>query len=161
MSKKKYPVTPAIRMLRQFNADFETYEYEYKEKGGTSQSASELGVDEYRVIKTLIFTSEKELLCVLMHGNMEVSVKKLAAHLNLKHVSAADENKALNATGYRFGGTSPFGLKKQLPIYAEKSIFSLDKIFINGGKQGFLIEIEPNLLKKILNVQEINVAISK
>lgn len=161
MSKDKYPVTPAIRILKQHNADFIPYEYEYEEKGGTAQSARELGVEEHSVVKTLIFDSEKGALCALMHGDCEVSTKELARLLNVKTIVPCDEKKAHNTTGYQFGGTSPFGTKKSIPVYAEKTIFDLERIYINGGKRGFLIEIKPLLLKTILNAVEINVAIKK
>jgi Cys-tRNA(Pro) deacylase len=161
MSKDKFPVTSAIRVLKSENAVFETYEYDYEDKGGTKQSAVELGVDEHKVIKTLIFDADGMIVCVLMHGDMEVSTKELARQIGVKSVIPCDEKVASNSTGYKFGGTSPFGLRKPLPIYSEESIFELDKIYINGGKQGFLIGINPELISSLLKSKSVNVAIKK
>ena len=161
MAKDKYPTTPAVRQLKDSNVEFDSYIYDYEEKGGTAQSAKELNVSENAVIKTLIFSADGNIICVLMHGDMEVSVKELARKLNVKTVLPCDEKTATNHTGYKFGGTSPFGLRKSLPVYAESSIFKLDKIYINGGKQGYLFGINPNILKTLLKAEEINVAIIK
>ena len=155
----KIPITQAIRFLKQKKVDFEPHLFEYVEKGGAKHSAEVLGVEEHKVIKTLVFeTSDRDFLIVLQHGDREVSEKNLARHLNVKSVSPADEKKANNLTGYQFGGTSPFGIRQNLPIYAEKTIFNLDNIYINGGKRGFLVEIEAEILKDILNVEEIEVS---
>ncbi len=155
----KYPITQAIRFLRQKKIDFEPHLFEYVEKGGTKHSAEVLGVDEHSVIKTLVFkTNEKKPLIVLQHGDREVSEKNLARFLNVKSVSPASSEKANNLTGYLFGGTSPFGLKTQMPIYVEKSIFELDKIYINGGKRGFLVEISGTVLREILDIEEVEVS---
>ena len=141
-----YPVTPAIRFLRQNNVEFEPHLFEYVEKGGTSYSSNNLGIDEHSVIKTLVFeTNEKRPLIVLMHGDLQVSTKILARHLDVKSISAVSPVKANNLTGYIVGGTSPFGLKTPIPIFAEKTIFDLSKIYINGGKRGFLVEIDPQV----------------
>ncbi|MBX3042834.1 MAG: Cys-tRNA(Pro) deacylase [Candidatus Kapabacteria bacterium] len=161
MSKEKFPVTPAIRFLRDNKAAYDEYLYEYKEHGGTAQSAEELGVDEHNVVKTLIFKSDRDIICVLQHGDLEVSVKELARQIGSKLIEQCDEKTAFNHTGYKFGGTSPFGLRKKTNIYAESTILNLDKIYINGGKQGFLIGINPDLLIKLLNVYPVDVAIIK
>jgi Cys-tRNA(Pro) deacylase len=159
MAKEKIPVTPAIRQIRKENADFTPHLYDYEEKGGAAQSADKLGVPLNSVIKTLIFDTGNGLVAILMHGGMEVSAKELARTLGVKNAVPADSKSATNATGYVFGGTSPFGLRKNLPVYAEETIFALERVYINGGKQGFLIEINPDLLITILNAEKINVAI--
>src|SRR6476620_10894462 len=139
-----FPVTAAIRFLREKKIDFTPHLYDYVEHGGTSESAKQLGVDECRGIKTLVFeTNEKKPLIVLMHGDREVSTKNLARQIVVKSVEPASADRATKWTGYIFGGTSPFGTKTRVPVYVESSIFDLDKIFINGGKRGFLVEIAP------------------
>ncbi len=158
----KYPTTQAIRFLRRKKIDFVPHLFEYVEKGGTSHSAEILDVDEHSVIKTLVFeTNEKGFLIVLQHGDLQVSEKNLARTLEVKSVSPASAEKANNLTGYVFGGTSPFGLKTDLPVYAEKTIFDLEKIYINGGKRGFLVEIEPQILKGILKIKTVEIGIAK
>lgn len=153
-----YPITPAIRVLREKKIEFEPYVFEYVEKGGTRHSSQVLGIDEHAVIKTLIFeTSEKKPLIVLMHGDWQVSTKNLARHLDVKSVAPAAPEKAQKLTGYLVGGTSPFGVKTRMPVYAEKTIFDLPKIYINGSKRGFLIEIAPQALRDILAAEAIEV----
>jgi Cys-tRNA(Pro) deacylase len=153
-----YPITPAIRVLREQKIFFTPHVFEYVEKGGTRHSAQELGVDEHAVVKTLIFeTSEKKPLIVLQHGDFQVSTKNLARALNIKSVAPAAPEKAQKLTGYQVGGTSPFGVKTRMPVYAEKTIFDLSRIYINGGKRGFLVAIEPQVLREILKVEEIEV----
>lgn len=159
MAKEKYPITPAIRVIRQFNVDFEPFEYEYEEKGGTSQTARELNIDEHSVIKTLIFKADANLICVLMHGDKEASTKELARIMNVKKIETADERTSMNATGYQFGGTSPFGHRKQLATFVESTIMDLESIYINGGKRGFIIKIVPNVLNVILKPTIVNIAI--
>ncbi len=155
-----YPITPAVRFLRQQKVDFVPRLYDYVEKGGTGESARQLGVDEYSVIKTLIFeTNEKKPLIVLMHGDRMVSTKNLARHIGVKSVEPADSKRASNWTGYQFGGTSPFGTRTVMPVYVEATIFELEKIYINGGKRGFLVEIEPGILRDILSIEEVWVGI--
>lgn len=156
----KYPITQAIRFLRQKRVEFEPHLFEYVERGGTTHSAEILNVDEHCVIKTLVFeTNEKKPLIVLQHGDREVSEKNLARHLNVKSISPASFDKAQKLTGYIFGGTSPFGLKTKMPIYAERTIFELEKIYINGGKRGFLVGIEPEVLKEVLKIEKVEVGI--
>jgi Cys-tRNA(Pro) deacylase len=155
-----YPITPGIRFLRDQKVEFKPLLYAYVERGGTRESAKQLGVDEHAVVKTLVFeTNEKNPLIVLMHGDREVSTKNLARYLNVKAVVPATPEKASKLTGYLVGGTSPFGTKTKIPIYAEKTIFDLDHIYINGGKRGFLVEIEPRVLKAVLQVHEVDVEI--
>ncbi len=155
-----YPITPAIRVLREKKVEFEPHIFEYIEKGGTHHSAEVLGVDEHAVIKTLIFeTNERKHLIVLMHGDRQVSTKNLARILNVKTVAPAAPEKANKLSGYLVGGTSPFGVKTQMPIYLESSIFELEKIYINGGKRGFLISMNPQDLREVLDFKEVEVGI--
>lgn len=157
-----YPITPAVRFLRERKVEFVPRLYDYVEKGGARESARQLGVDEHAVVKTLVFeTNEKKPLIVLMHGDREVSAKNLARFLGVKSVEPASPEKASKLTGYLVGGTSPFGTRTRMPVYAEKSILDLDRIYINGGKRGFLVEIEPATLKRTLEVEEVNVAVVK
>jgi len=153
-----YPITPAIRVLREKTVEFEPHVYEYVEKGGTKYSAEILQVDEHSVIKTLIFeTSEKKPLIVLQHGDWQVSTKELARLLRVKTVAPVAPEKANKLTGYLVGGTSPFGVKTKMSIYAEKTIFDLEKIYINGGKRGFLVSINPQILREVLEIEEVAV----
>jgi Cys-tRNA(Pro) deacylase len=155
-----FPVTSAIRFLREKKVEFTPHLYNYVEKGGTRESAKQLGVDEHAVVKTLVFeTNEKKPLIVLMHGDREVSTKNLARHLGVKSVEPATPEKASKLTGYIVGGTSPFGTKTKMPVYAEKSIFDLDRIYINGGKRGFLVELDPAVVRETLDVEEIEIAV--
>ncbi len=160
MSQPQIPVTTAVRFLREKNVAFEPQFYEYVEHGGTRVSAQELDVDEHAVVKTLVMKGDgKAVLIVLMHGDKEVSTKQLARILGMKRVEPCDEATAQRQTGYVFGGTSPFGTRNRLPVYAERSIFSLPKIYINGGKRGFLVAIDPKVLKEVLPLTEVDVAV--
>ena len=155
-----YPVTAAVRFLKEKKVDFLPRLYDYVEKGGTSESAKQLGVDEHAVVKTLIFeTNEKKPLIVLMHGDLQVSTKNLARHIGVKSVEPASPERASKHTGYLVGGTSPFGTRALLPVYVESTIFDLDKIYINGGKRGFLVEIATGVLKTALDIEEVSVGI--
>lgn len=155
-----YPVTPAIRILREKKISFTPHVFEYVEKGGTKHSSKELGVDEHAVVKTLIFeTNEKKPLIVLQHGDAQVSAKNLARILNVKSVAPAAPDLANKLTGYVVGGTSPFGVKTKMPVYVEKTIFELEKIYINGGKRGFLISINPKVLEEVLEIKKVEAAI--
>lgn len=157
--KTEHPMTPAIRVLRENKIEFTPHVYEYVEKGGTKHSAEVLKVSEHAVVKTLIFeTNEKKPLIVLQHGDFQVSTKNLARILGVKTVAPVAPQKASNLTGYLVGGTSPFGVKTPMPIYAEATIFDLNKIYINGGKRGFLIEIKPEILKQVLEIKTVAVA---
>jgi Cys-tRNA(Pro) deacylase len=154
-----FPITAAVRFLRETKIDFTPHLYNYVEHGGTGESAKQLGVDEHAVIKTLVFeTNDSKPSIVLMHGDREVSTKSLARQIGVKSVEPATADKATRWTGYIFGGTSPFGTKAILPVYVERTIFDLGKIYINGGKRGFLIEIDPADLR-ILETSEVEVAI--
>ena len=155
-----YPITPAIRVLREKKIEFAPHIFEYVEKGGTRHSSEVLKVDEHAVIKTLIFeTNEKKPLVILMHGDCQVSTKNLARILNVKSISAVAPEKANKLTGYLVGGTSPFGLKTKMSVYVEKTIFDLETIYINGGKRGFLVSLNPNVLEQILEIKKVEVAV--
>ncbi|MFN0138778.1 MAG: aminoacyl-tRNA deacylase [Pyrinomonadaceae bacterium] len=155
-----HPITQAVRFLREKDVAFVPHLYDYVEKGGAAESARALGVDLHAVIKTLVFeTNEKRPLIVLMHGNREVSTKNLARHLGVKSVEPVTPERASKLTGYLVGGTSPFGSRTPMTVYVEKTIFDLDKIYINGGKRGFLVQIESGVVKRVLPVEEIEVGI--
>jgi len=155
-----YPITPAVRFLRDKKVDFVPHMYDYVEKGGTAESARQLGVDEHAIIKTLVFeTNEKRPLIVLMHGDRQVSTKNLARHIGVKSIESATPERASKWTGYLVGGTSPFGLKTPMPIYVEKSVFDLDRILINGGKRGFLVELVPQVLRTSIRSEEVETGI--
>ena len=154
-----YPITPAIRILRENKADFAPHVYEYVERGGTKHSAEVLGVDEHAVVKTLVFeTNEKKSLIFLQHGDWQVSTKILARILNVKTIAPASPERANSLTGYLIGGTSPFGVKTKMPVYAEMTIFDLPRIYINGGRRGFLIEIAPEVLSQVLDIRKVAAA---
>ena len=160
MSRDKLPVTQAIRVLREHGVAWTDHPYAYEERGGTEVSARELGVPEHQVVKTLIMEDDRrQPMIVLMHGDREVSTKMLARHLGVKSVEPVTPDKASKLTGYLVGGTSPFGTRTKMPVYAEATIFALDRIYINGGKRGFLIEIEPHILKTTLKIEEVSVGI--
>ena len=160
MTKDAYPVTPAVRFLREKKISFSPHLYDYEEHGGTERGAAELHLPEHVLIKTIVMqTDQKKVFLVLMHGDCEISTKRLARIMNVKSVEPCDERTAGRNTGYQFGGTSPFGTRMPLPVYVEKSIFDLASILINGGKRGFLVEIDPRILREILPVTEVEVAI--
>lgn len=148
---EKFPVTPVTRLLDGKKIIYGKHLYEYEEKGGTKVSSMKLGVDEHTVIKTIVMEDEtKKPLIVLMHGDMEISTKNLARFLGVKTINPCTPEVAQKHTGYLVGGTSPFGTKKQLPIFMEKTILDLEKIYINGGKRGFLISINPQVIVDLL-----------
>src|SRR6478752_1360005 len=155
-----YPVTMAIRALRQHKVEFSPHLYKWEPRGGTQASAQHLGVDEHQVVKTLIFEDEsKRPLCILMHGDREVSAKNLARQLGHKSVAPCAPEVADRHSGYQVGGTSPFGLKRAMPIYVERSILELPRIYINGGARGFLVAIAPTDLARVLKPTPVDVAI--
>jgi Cys-tRNA(Pro) deacylase len=161
MSKEKTPVTVAIRVLREEKVEFTDHLYAYEEKGGTAVSARELGVDEHSVVKTLIMEDEnKNPLIVLMHGDFQVSTKELARMIGLKTVSPCIPETASKHSGYLVGGTSPFGTRRAMPVYMEETILELPKIYINGGKRGYLVGIKPAEAVRILKPTMVRVGIS-
>lgn len=160
MSKEdKTPATQAVRALRAAQVAFTSHPYRYEERGGTAVSARELGVEEHAVIKTLVMEDEaRRPLVVLMHGDREVSTKELARHLGVKSIEPCRPEVADRHSGYQVGGTSPFGLKRAMPIYVEESILTLERIYVNGGRRGFLVEIDPRELVRVLGAQPVRVA---
>lgn len=160
MSKEKMPVTAAIRVLRAAGAAYTEHPYDYEEKGGTSVSARELGVDEHSVVKTLVMEDDrKRPLIVLMHGDCEVSTKELARIIGAKSIAPCQPDTAHRHSGYIVGGISPFGTRYPMPIYMEGTILDLPKIYINGGRRGFLVGISPSDVVRILSPTSVRVAI--
>lgn len=160
MAKTDYPNTLAIRFLKARHINFTPHLYQYEEHGGTQHAADMLNVSEHSVIKTLVMeTDSGRPFLILMHGDCEVSMKQLARCLGVKRVAPCDATAAHKYTGYLVGGISPFGTRTPLPVYVEASILALDKIYINGGKRGFLVEIDPCDLQKGLLVENVEVAI--
>jgi len=160
VEKDKYPVTAAVRLLREKKIAFTPHLYAYEDHGGTTRAAVELNISERAVIKTLVMeTDARAPLIVLMHGDCEVSTKELARALKVKSLLPCAAATAQRLTGYMVGGISPFGTRTRLPVYVEQTIFELPSIYINGGKRGFLISIEPNALRTILPLEEVTVAL--
>lgn len=158
MSRKKTQVTAAIRVLRAAGIEFSEHHYRYEPRGGTRVSARELDVDEHCVIKTLVMENEnKEALIMLMHGDREVSTKALARVIGTKSVTPCDPASANAHSGYQVGGTSPFGVRKKMPVYCEESILQLPLIYINGGARGYLIALQPTALTTLLKSIPVNV----
>ena len=154
--------TAALRALRAAGVSFEGHPYRYEERGGTRVSARELGVDEHVVVKTLVLQEETgRLLLMLMHGDREVSLKALARTIGVRRIEPAPEAAARRATGYQFGGTSPFGTRQRLPTYVERSVLELPRIHINGGARGLLVSLSPQVLTELLGATPVEVAISR
>ena len=159
VGKTKTPVTAAVRVLREHKVTFSDHPYRYEAGGGTRVSARELGVNEHVVIKTLIMEDEnRNPLIMLMHGDCEVSTKSLARIIGVKSITPCKPAVADRHSGYQVGGTSAFGTKKMMPVYCEESIFTLDSIYINGGKRGYLISMSPEDLKRVLNPTPVSAA---
>jgi Cys-tRNA(Pro) deacylase len=141
----------AIRALRAAKVEFEPFEYPWEARGGTAASAAALGVDEHIVVKTLIFEDDaKQPVCILMHGDREVSTKNLARAIGKKTVGPCSPEVADRHSGYQIGGTSPFGLKRQMPIFMQRTIADAPRIWINGGARGFLVHLDPAELVRVL-----------
>jgi Cys-tRNA(Pro) deacylase len=152
--------TPAIHQLKQHRVPFTEHEYRYEEHGGTAVSSRELGVDEHLVIKTLVMEDDrKQPLIVLMHGDKDVSTKNLARQIGCKSVNPCAPEVAQKHSGYLVGGTSPFGTRKPMPVYLERSIADLDRIYINGGRRGFLVSIAPTDLIRVLSPTLVDAAL--
>ena len=151
MSKDRQPVTAAVRVLRERGVAFTDHPYAYEERGGTAVSARELGVDEHAVVKTLIMEDDaKRPLVVLMHGDRDVSTKNLARLLGVKTIAPCAPEVADRHSGYQVGGTSPFGTRRKMPVYMERSIAGLPRIYINGGRRGYLVGMAPAELVRVL-----------
>ncbi len=160
MQKSDYPITPGVRLLRDNKIAFQPHLYPFVDHGGTKHASAVLGVSEHAVIKTLVMETEsRKHFLVLMHGDMEVSTRQLARIIGTKHVNPCDMATAQKLTGYLVGGISLFGTRKDLPVYVERTVLSLEKIYINGGKRGFLIEMNPQDLRRVLDVTEIDAGI--
>ncbi|HEX4926974.1 MAG TPA: Cys-tRNA(Pro) deacylase [Burkholderiales bacterium] len=152
--------TPATRFLDERSVRYTEHVYDYVEHGGTAVSSQSLGVPEHEVVKTLVMEDEARApLIVLMHGDRTVSTKELARQAGRKRIAPCKPEVAQRHTGYQVGGTSPFGLKKPLPIYLERSILALPHIYINGGRRGLLVRIEPRELERVLRAQPVDVAL--
>src|SRR4051812_34751315 len=149
----------AIRALRAANVAFEPHLYDWEPRGGTAASAAALGVDEPGVVKTLICEREtREPLCILMHGDREVSAKQLARVIGAKTTAPCAPEVADRHSGYQVGGTSPFGLRRAMPIYLQTTVLALPKIYLNGGARGFLVEIDPREIERVLKPTVVDVA---
>ncbi|MGX9774639.1 Cys-tRNA(Pro) deacylase [Janthinobacterium aestuarii] len=161
MAKKEHiSETQATQLLRKHQVSFEEHPYPYEEHGGTSVSARELGVPEHDVIKTLVMQDEAaKPLIVLMHGDCKVSTKNLARGIGCKSVEPCKPDVAQRHSGYMIGGTSPFGTKKAMPVYVEASILDLPRIYINGGRRGFLVSLAPQVLVDLLKAKPVQCAL--
>lgn len=156
------PETQATKFLKAHRIAFSSHLYAYEEHGGTKVSARELNVDEHAVVKTLVFEDETtKPLIVLMHGNCKVSTKELARQIGCKKVEPCKPEVANRHTGYLVGGTSPFGTKKAMPIYLEKTILDLPLIYINGGRRGFLVGVHPHDILRELQAKPVEAALAK
>ena len=154
--------TPATAFLKKNAVAYTEHPYDYEEKGGTRVSSEKLGVDEHAVVKTLVMEDEeRKPLVVLMHGDRDVSTKNLARQIGRKRVEPCKPEVAERHSGYQVGGTSPFGLRKPMPVFVEKTVLELPKIFINGGRRGFLVGIDPKELVRVVSAKAVDVALEK
>ncbi|MET0964605.1 MAG: aminoacyl-tRNA deacylase [Noviherbaspirillum sp.] len=162
MSRKEHiSETPATQYLRRCRIVFSEHPYQYEEHGGTAVSARELGVAEHQVVKTLVMQDEAgKPLIVLMHGDCKVSTKNLARQIGCKSVEPCTPEVAQRHSGYQVGGTSPFGTRKAMPVYVEQSILALERIYINGGRRGYLLGMSPSVLPGILPVSPVSCALA-
>ncbi|CAB3700478.1 Cys-tRNA(Pro) deacylase [Burkholderia sp. OAS925] len=160
MSKSRHvSETPATQFLRRHGVAFGEHPYDYVEHGGTGESARQLGVDEHQVVKTLVMEDEHaKPLIVLMHGDRTVSTKNLARQIGAKRVEPCKPEVANRHSGYLIGGTSPFGTRKQMPVYVESTILEMERIWLNGGRRGFLVSIEPKVLTGLLGARPVQCA---
>jgi Cys-tRNA(Pro) deacylase len=161
MTKKEHVAeTPATAFLKKHRVAYTEHLYAYEEHGGTAVSARELGVPEHEVVKTLVMEDEaKRALIVLMHGDRKVSTKNLARQIGVKKVEPCAPEAAKRHSGYLLGGTSPFATRKRMPVYVEKSVLGLDRIYINGGRRGYLVGIDPGDLVRLLDAKSVEVAL--
>ena len=161
MSKVRHQsLTPATQWLKQHGVSFEERSYEYVEHGGTALAAAACGLEHHQVVKTLVMEDEKaHPLIILMHGDCEVSTKNLARQIGVKSIAPCKPGQAQRNSGYMVGGTSPFGTRKQMPVYVEKTILDLPLIFINGGRRGYQVGIDPKVLTDILGAKPVECAI--
>ncbi len=162
MAKKTAHVseTPATAWLRERGVAFTEHVYAYVEHGGTAESARQLGVDEHAVVKTLVLQDERaQPLIVLMHGDRQVSTKNLARQIGVKSAQPCTPEVAQRHSGYQVGGTSPFGVRKAMPVYVERSVLQLPSICINGGRRGYLLGIAPAVLVDVLGARPVDCAL--
>ena len=160
--KEHVSETPATALLKARGVDFTEHPYEYLEHGGAQHSAQVLGFDPFMVVKTLVMEDEKTRpLIVLMHGNRTVSTKNLARQIGAKSVQPCKPEVANRHSGYLVGGTSPFGTRKEMPVYVEETILSLPSIVLNGGRRGYLVGIDPQVLVKVLGAKPVNCALAE
>lgn len=161
MAKKEHiSETPATQFLRKHQVSFTEHPYAYEEHGGTAVSSRALGVPEHEVIKTLIMQDDAaKPLVVLMHGDCKVSTKNLARAIGCKSVEPCKPEVANRHTGFLVGGTSPFGTRKAMPVYVERSILALPRIYINGGRRGYLVALDPAVLPALLQARPVEVAL--
>src|ERR1700739_3171211 len=158
--KSHAPETPATAFLRQHGVNFTQHLYDYVEHGGTGESSHQLHVDEHHVVKTLVMQDhDAHPLLVLMHGDRKVSLKNLARQIGAKSVAPCKPEVAQRHSGFQVGGTSPFGTRKSLPVYVQRSILALPKIYINGGNRGFLVGIAPQALVDTLHATPVDCAL--
>ena len=154
-------VTTALRELRKHGVRFVAHEYRHEEHGGTRTAASQLGVDEHAIVKTLVMEDEaRKPVIVLMHGDREVSTKQLARLIGRKSIQPCEPQVAQRHTGYLVGGTSPFGTHKPLPVFVERSVLALETIYVNGGRRGLLVQIAPAELTRVLGAVPVDVSTS-
>jgi Cys-tRNA(Pro) deacylase len=159
VSRDKLPVTQAIRVLREHGVAWTDHPYAYEERGGTEVSARELGVPEHQVVKTLIMEDDRrQPMIVLMHGDREVSTKSLARHLGVKSVSPCAPAVADRHSGYQVGGTSPFGTRRAMPVYLQATVATLPRIYVNGGRRGYLVGLDPADLVRVLKPVLVGIA---
>ncbi len=151
MTEAIQPDTPAVRSLRGAGVSYTEHFYEYEEGGGTAACAQGLGVDEHSVVKTIVLEADGKPILVLMHGDMRASVKELARIAGAGAITPCAPERAKEYTGYEVGGISPFGTPGEIPVYMEETILNLRKIYINGGRKGFIVEMDPYDALKILH----------
>lgn len=154
--------TPATQLLKAHQVAFTEHPYDYVEHGGTAESAKQLGLDEHAVVKTLVMQDQDaKPLIVLMHGDCTVSTKNLARQIGAKSVETCKPEVAQRHSGYLVGGTSPFGVRKQMPVYIEQTILDLPRIAINGGRRGFLVQLQPRVCVELLGAQPVQCALAQ
>lgn len=161
MSKARHvSETPATQMLKQHKVAFTEHTYDYVDHGGAGEAARQLGLDPHAVVKTLVMEDESgKPHIVVMHGDREVSTKNLARQAGLKKIAPCQPDAAQRHSGYQVGGTSPFGTRKRMPVWVEEAILGYDVVYINGGRRGYLIGIDPKLLLSLLDAKPVDVAL--
>ena len=160
MAARRPPVTNAIRELRQAGADYTEHLFDYRQYPGADGAAEALGIDVHLTAKTIVFTTDTNNgVVAMMHGDLEVSTKKLAREIGVKSIRAATQREADRFTGYKFGGTSPLGMKTDLPVFCQASLAALETVYVNAGSRGFLIEIDPQTLIELTGAVLADVAV--